>query len=229
MQLLEYKADGWIVWVVSSNEDEELVAASKLEESQSARSDENLHPTQRSYSNELDPSSAMNAMLSTLLPEYYSSHQTGLYTTREKTLPSTSSTFRSRSMDVDELPESSDSQAGFNSTREKTLPSISSILGSRSMDVDHPEKSDIQAGFISTREGTLPLMSNSLLIEPSSTIGSRVDQFERSNSQASLDSARVGATSKVFGTDMSGRGVSNPSSKPRRSYKDLVNQMLNNN
>jgi hypothetical protein len=179
--------------VVSSYEDEEPVTASKLEESQSTGLDDNLHQKQSSYSDELDPSPAIDAMLSSLLPGYFAFQQTD-----------------------------------FNSTREKILPSTSSTLGSR-MDVDQSESHNSQAGFISTRKKTTPSIPNSPPNEPSSTFGSRmdVDQSE-SNSQASLDTTRVGATSaEGVGSELPGRGISNPSSKPKRSYKELVNQMLN--
>ena len=177
--------------MVCSNES---VAASKLEESQSARSDKNVHQKQSLYSNDLDQSPAIDAMLNTLLPDYFASQQ-----------------------------------AGFNSTREKTMPLTSSTLGSR-MDVDvQPDRSNTEAGFISTREKTLPSISSSLLVEPSSTSGSRmdVDRSEWSNSQASLDSNRVGPMStEGSGIELPGR-VTSRSTKPKRSYKDLVNQMLN--
>ncbi|KAG0587124.1 hypothetical protein KC19_2G142100 [Ceratodon purpureus] len=213
----------------SSVEDEEPVTASKREESQSTRLKDNLHRKQSLNSNELNPSlDSTDAMLNTLLPDYFASQQSGFNSTKaEETLPSTSLTLGNR-MDVEESEKDS-SEAGFISTRGRTLPSTSLTLGNR-VDVEESEKGNSEAGFISTRGRTLPSISSSLLTEPSLTSGSRmdIDQSERSNSQASLDSTRVGAMStEAFGAEFSsGRGISNPTFKPKRSYKDLVNQML---
>ena len=91
------------LWAVSSVEDEEPVTASKREESQSTRLKDNLHQKQSLNSNELNPSlDSTDAMLNTLLPDYFASQQSGFNSTKaEETLPSTSLTLGNR-MDVEE-------------------------------------------------------------------------------------------------------------------------------
>lgn len=79
------------MWAASSNDDvEKPVAISNPEESLSIWLDENVHQ-KKSY--ELDQSPALDAMLSTLLPDYVASQQPSVSSAGESTLPASRSNF----------------------------------------------------------------------------------------------------------------------------------------
>jgi len=181
------------LWVACSNADEETVAVSKPEESQSINLDGDVH-LQKSY--DLDHSPAFDAMLCTLLPEYLTSQQPAFNSARESSLPS-----RSNSLLVE--------------------PSLT--LESSRMEVGQSDRIKLQASLDSDYSGPETHRQD----PPGAS--STVDPFDRLN-DCRIGTTRRGTWTEGLPTDQQ-PGISNPPSqpgaKPKRSYKDLINQMLN--
>jgi len=88
--------------VACRNDEEEPAAVSKPEASQSLRSDEDVHQ-QKSY--DLGHSPALDEMIGTLLPSYFTSQLPSSNSVGESSLPSRSDSLRVDSLDSDSRPE----------------------------------------------------------------------------------------------------------------------------